>query len=66
MLDRFLYKNLSFENGGALCRSRRELSNEYLLAKFGFDTAVRFTAAAADNEPSAVPHPGCAEVPHLG
>ena len=22
-----------------LCRSRRELSNEYLLAKFGFDTA---------------------------
>ena len=24
----------------ALCRSRRELSNAYLLAKFGFDTAV--------------------------
>ena len=23
----------------ALCRSRRELSNEYLLAKVGFDTA---------------------------
>ena len=23
----------------ALCRSRQELSNEYLLAKFGFDTA---------------------------
>ena len=23
----------------ALCTSRRELSNEYLLAKFGFDTA---------------------------
>ena len=23
----------------ALCRSRRELPNEYLLAKFGFDTA---------------------------
>ena len=23
----------------ALCRSRRELSNEYLLAKFGVDTA---------------------------
>ena len=23
----------------ALCRSRRELSNEYFLAKFGFDTA---------------------------
>ena len=28
----------------ALCRSRRELSNAYLLAKFGFDTA--------ENEPS--------------
>ena len=28
----------------ALCRFRRELSNEYLLAKFGFDTA--------ENEPS--------------
>ena len=24
----------------ALCRSRRELSNEYLLAKIGVDTAV--------------------------
>ena len=39
----------------ALCRSRRELSNEYLLAKIGFDTAeneliVRSTAAAAENE----------------
>ena len=30
----------------ALCRSRRELSNGYLLAKFGFDTA--------ENEPSQV------------
>ena len=30
----------------ALCKSRRELSNEYLLAKFGFDTA--------ENEPSKV------------
>ena len=30
----------------ALCRSRRVLSNQYLLAKFGFDTA--------DNEPSKV------------
>ena len=30
----------------ALCRSRRELSNEYLLAKFGFDTA--------ENEPCEV------------
>ena len=28
----------------ALCRSRAELSNEYLLSKFGFDTA--------ENEPS--------------
>ena len=26
-------------DSSALCRSRRELSNEYLLAKFGFDTA---------------------------
>ena len=30
----------------ALCRSRRELSNEYLLANFGFDTA--------ENEPCKV------------
>ena len=29
-----------------MCRSRRELSNAYLLAKFGFDTA--------ENEPSNV------------
>ena len=29
-----------------MCRSRRELSNEYLLAKFGFGTA--------ENEPSKV------------
>ena len=27
----------------ALCRSRQELSNEYLLAKFGFDTAENET-----------------------
>ena len=45
----------------ALCRSRRELSNEYFFAKFGFDTAglplwylqflkiVRSTAAAAES-----------------
>ena len=32
-----------------MCRSWRELSNAYLLAKFGFDTAV--------NEPSKVWHP---------
>ena len=31
---------------GALCRSRRELSNAYLFAKFGFDTA--------ENEPPKV------------
>ena len=31
----------------ALCRSRRELSNAYFLAKFGFDTA--------ENEPCTVP-----------
>ena len=30
----------------ALCRSRRELSNAYFLAKFGFDTA--------ENEPSGI------------
>ena len=46
---------MSHENGAkdsktvqrsALCRSRRERSNEYLLAKFGFDTA--------ENEPCKV------------
>ena len=44
----FLTKKLRLENGAkdsktvqrsALCRSRRELSNEYLLAKIGVDTA---------------------------
>ena len=35
-----------------MCRSRRELSNEYLLAKFGFDTTA--AAAAAENEPCKV------------
>ena len=44
----------------ALCRSRRERSNAYLLAKFGFDIALRYlqflkiirstAAAAAENE----------------
>ena len=33
-------------DSNALCRSRRELSNAYLLARFGFDTA--------ENEPSKV------------
>jgi len=42
----------------ALCRSRRELSNEYLLAKIGFDTAeneplkVRITDHTFDHIPS--------------
>ena len=50
---RFLTKKLRLENGfprflgydsktvqrSALCRSRRELSNEYLLANIGVDTA---------------------------
>ena len=32
-----------------MCRSRRELSNEYLLAKcFGFDTAEKAKVAKAD------------------
>ena len=63
----FLTKILRLENGGfdsktvqrsALCRSRRELSNEYLLAKFGFDTAeneplkVRITDHTFDHIPS--------------
>ena len=55
--SRFENKNLRLENGfwgfdsktvqgGALCKSRRELSNEYLLAKIGLDTA--------ENEPCKV------------
>ena len=39
----------------ALCRSRRELSNAYLLAKFGFDTA--------ENEPSKVCRPEASSRP---
>ena len=37
----FLHPDGSHENGAkeCICRSRRELSNAYLLAKFGFDTA---------------------------
>ena len=46
----FLTKKLRVENGAvqrsALCRSRREHSNEYLLTNFGFDTA--------ENEPCKV------------
>ena len=48
-IQRFLTEILRLESGAkvdskavqrsALCRSRRELSNEYLLAKIGFDTA---------------------------
>ena len=50
--QQFLTKILRLESGekavqrSVLCRSRRELSNEYLLAKFGFDTA--------ENEPCKV------------
>ena len=36
---RFLGFDSKAVQRSALCRSRRELSNEYLLAKFGFDTA---------------------------
>ena len=36
---RFLGFDSKTVQRSALCRSRRELSNEYLLAKFGFDTA---------------------------
>ena len=32
---------LSGEKACKSCRTRQELSNEYLLAKFGFDTAER-------------------------
>ena len=38
----------------AFCRSRRELSNAYLLAKFGFDTA--------ENEPSKVWLSSCSQL----
>ena len=36
----------------ALCRSRRELSNAYLLAKFGFDTAENEPCQICPIEPS--------------
>ena len=36
---RFLGFDSKTVQRGALCRSRRELSNEYLLAKIGVDTA---------------------------
>ena len=44
VLDRSFFPHFSIMDSktvqrSALCRSRRELSNEYLLAKFGFDTA---------------------------
>ena len=65
----FLTKILRLESGAkavdskavqrsALCRSRRELSNEYLLAKIGVDTAeneplkVRITDHTFDHIPS--------------
>ena len=37
-----------------LCRSRRELSNAYLLAKFGFDTAGLPASQPAENDPCKV------------
>ena len=45
----FFWKKCAFRcvQRSALCRSRRELSNAYLLIKFGFDTA--------ENEPCKVP-----------
>ena len=39
----------------ALCRSRRELSNEYFLANFGFDTA--------ENDPLSLPDPSRSRSP---
>ena len=44
VLARFFFPQFSIVDSktvqkSALCTSRRELSNEYLLAKFGFDTA---------------------------
>ena len=48
-IQQFVTKLLRLESDSkavqtsALCRSRRELSNEYLLAKFGFDTAGTFS-----------------------
>ena len=36
--ERFLGFDSKAVQRSALCRSRRELSNEYLLAKIGFDT----------------------------
>ena len=42
-----------------MCRSQRELSNAYLLSKFGFDTA--------ENEPSKLcPIERCSTVPRTG
>ena len=42
-----------------MCRSRRELSNEYLLAKFGFDKPrtrlVKFARSARTDPPGAFP-----------
>ena len=51
VLARFFFPQFSVVDSkmvqrSALCRPRRELSNEYLLAKFGFDTA--------ENEPCKV------------
>ena len=40
----------------ALCRSRRELSNAYLLAKFGFDTAENEPCQRSEGETRQPPH----------
>ena len=40
-----------------MCRSRRELSNEYLLAKFGFDTAENELSKVCRRK-QAIPTPG--------
>ena len=39
ILARFFFPHFSIMDSKTVQRSRRELSNEYLLAKFGFDTA---------------------------
>ena len=46
LFPRFSHMDSKAVQRSALCRSRRELSNEYLLAKCGFDTA--------ENEPCKV------------
>ena len=47
----------------ALCRSRRELSNAYLFAKFGFDTAENEPCKVCPIERSGIGHARAAQVP---